>query len=326
MLTSSGVYGDQSRCEQLGISAYLTKPIRAVELRDAIARALGLRENAVTPADEPIASATTDAIQVLLVEDNVVNQKVATGLLTRRGHQVTLAQNGQEALDSLARKAFDVVLMDVQMPVMGGLEATAAIRERERATGGHVRIVAMTAHAMNGDRERCLAAGMDGYLSKPVDPQMLFAVVESKATERDVERPTPSPAVATPAGTSAGPSIPTFDRAELLARVDSDETLMVDVIRMFLQDCPTRLAAIQSAVEGRRAEDIRTAAHALKGAAGNLSAAGLFEAARTLERLGAESRLDAAAGAWRALAAEAANVMSVLRQHVPDDDHAMTGR
>ena len=117
-------------------------------------------------------------VRILLVEDNVVNQQVAAGLLTRRGHHVTVVENGHEALDRLERETFDLVLMDLQMPVMGGLDATAAIRLRERATGPHIRIVAMTAHAMTSDRERCLAAGMDGYLSKPIDPLVLFAAVE----------------------------------------------------------------------------------------------------------------------------------------------------
>ena len=113
-----------------------------------------------------------------------MNQRVASGLLTRRGHHVTIAQDGREALARLEQEAFDLVLMDLQMPVMGGLDATIEIRRRERRPDGHVRIVAMTAHAMNSDRERCLAAGMDGYLSKPIDPPMLFAVVEQDERRR----------------------------------------------------------------------------------------------------------------------------------------------
>jgi CheY-like chemotaxis protein len=115
---------------------------------------------------------------VLVAEDNIVNQRVAERLLTRRGHLVTVVNNGREALAAMARGAFDLVLMDVQMPDMDGFEATAAIREEERESGRHIRIVAMTAHAMNGDRERCLAAGMDGYLSKPIDPGTLYDAVE----------------------------------------------------------------------------------------------------------------------------------------------------
>ena len=115
---------------------------------------------------------------VLVAEDNVVNQRVVIGLLSRRGHRVVMVSNGEEAVAATERETFDIVLMDVQMPGMGGFEATAAIRARERETGQHVRIVAMTAHAMNGDRERCLAAGMDGYLSKPIDSRLLFDSVE----------------------------------------------------------------------------------------------------------------------------------------------------
>ena len=240
--------------------------------------------------------------RILLVEDNIVNQRVAAGLLTRRGHDVTVAQHGGEALALLDRDTFDVVLMDLQMPVMSGIDATIAVRARERASGGHVRIVAMTAHAMSGDRERCLNAGMDGYLSKQIDPQMLFAVVEQEADGGD------APAGASP---SAGPA--TFDEGALLNRVSGDAELMTDVIRVFLDDCPARLAAIKDAVTSRNPEELRAAAHALKGAAGNLSAIGLFDAAQVLERIGAESRMEAAEGAWRRLAVEASHVIDVLR-------------
>jgi len=243
--------------------------------------------------------------RILLVEDNVVNQRVASGLLTRRGHHVTVTQDGREALTRLDQETFDLVLMDLQMPVMSGLDATAAIRLRERATGQHVRIVAMTAHAMNSDRERCLAAGMDGYLSKPIDPPMLFAVVEQEGDGGGVQ-----PVIAKPVA---------FDEDALRERLSGDHELMTDVIRVFLEDLPMRLGAIKSAVTARDAEALRTAAHALKGAAGNLSAGGLFEAARVLERVGAESRMDAAEGAWRQLSVEATNVIDVLRRHAGSD-------
>jgi CheY-like chemotaxis protein/anti-sigma regulatory factor (Ser/Thr protein kinase) len=185
MLTSSGEFGDSSRCRALGIRAYLTKPIQHDDLFDALCRALQTqllprtvdtlvdRKEAVVPA------------RVLLAEDNIVNQAVAVGLLARRGHTVDVVTNGLEALAALASKAYDVVLMDVQMPEMGGIEATRRIREREASTGGHTRIVALTAHAMTGDRERYLEAGMDGYLSKPIDPSALFAAVEVRPPPSD---------------------------------------------------------------------------------------------------------------------------------------------
>jgi CheY-like chemotaxis protein len=124
------------------------------------------------------AVAPARAARILVAEDNIVNQRVAAALLTKRGHSVTVVNNGREAIDALARGEFDLVLMDVQMPEMDGFEATAAIRAMERDTGRHVRIVAMTAHAMSGDRDRCLAAGMDDYLSKPIDKRSLYQVVE----------------------------------------------------------------------------------------------------------------------------------------------------
>jgi len=187
MLSSSGEYGDQARCAELGISVYLTKPVFAADLLAAIERAIGANLSAAAPltaksrAGGLAMGGRGRPSRILLVEDNVVNQRVASGLLTRRGHHVTVAQDGLEALARLEHETFDLVLMDLQMPVMGGLHATVEIRLRERATGQHVRIVAMTAHAMKSDRERCLAAGMDGYLSKPIDPPSLFAVVEQES-------------------------------------------------------------------------------------------------------------------------------------------------
>jgi PAS domain S-box-containing protein len=246
------------------------------------------------PQPAPLAPPSR-AMRVLVAEDNVVNQRVAGGLLTRRGHTVTIATNGLEAVDAIDRGTFDVVLMDVQMPEMGGFEATAAIRARERERGGHLRIVAMTAHAMNGDRERCIAAGMDGYIPKPLDPRLLYTVVE-----QDPAHP----------HTAAG----AVDRPALLERLGGDEQLLSDVIQIFLDDCPTRLEAIRAAVSERHAERIRKEAHALKGAAGNLSATGLFEAAQTLERIGAENRLEAAEAGWRLVSVEAARTLDALRR------------
>jgi signal transduction histidine kinase/DNA-binding NarL/FixJ family response regulator len=241
--------------------------------------------------------------RVLLVEDNVVNQRVASGLLASRGHHVTVAQNGEVAIAMLDREPFDIVLMDVQMPVMGGIEATVAIRERERVSGGHIRIVAMTAHVMNGDRERCLAAGMDGYLAKPIDPTRLFAAVEQQDAGALAQRET-----------DATPLAMAFDEHALLKRLSGDTTLMTDVMQVFLEDCPAQLAVIKSAIAQRDPEAVRVAAHALRGAAANMSAVRLSEAAHVLERLGEESRMEAADAAWRRLALEASRVLDALRQ------------
>ena len=177
MLSSSGQIGDAARCHELGVAAHLTKPVTQGDLRRAIARTLGTARG--RPLDVSASAAPLVPLKVLLAEDNPVNERVAVGLLTRRGHRVSVAHNGLEALDALDRDTFDAVLMDIQMPAMGGLEATSAIRQRERERGkGRVRIIALTAHAMKRDRDRCLEAGMDGYLAKPIDRAMLFEVLE----------------------------------------------------------------------------------------------------------------------------------------------------
>jgi two-component system, sensor histidine kinase and response regulator len=182
-LTSAGHRGDAARCQELGVSAYLLKPIRQSELREAVARVLGSRERRgtiplITRFSLHDASAPSASLRILLAEDNPVNQLLTTQLLEKRGHTVMLASNGREALEAFERKSFDLVLMDVQMPQMDGLEATAAIRNLEKPGGNHLAIVALTAHAMKGDREKYLAAGMDGYLSKPVRTQELDEMLE----------------------------------------------------------------------------------------------------------------------------------------------------
>jgi PAS domain S-box-containing protein len=183
MLTSAGHRGDAERCRDLGIAAYLMKPIRQSELRQAIARVLGAREQAgaislVTRYSLRDARDPETVLRVLVAEDNAVNQRLAVRILEKRGHRVVVAGNGHEALDALANNTFDLVFMDVQMPEMDGFEATAAIREKEKDTGRHQVVIALTAHAMKGDRERCLAGGMDDYLSKPIRPQELDEVLE----------------------------------------------------------------------------------------------------------------------------------------------------
>ena len=304
MLTSSGQFGDASRARGLGISSYLTKPVDAAGLRDAVCRVLeGCADASAGGSDRGAIVEAERGLRILLAEDNIVNQRVAAGLLAKRGHEVSIASNGVEALAALAGTDFDLILMDVQMPEMGGFEATKEIQRSERATGGHVRIVAMTAHAMTGDRERCLAAGMDGYISKPIEPATLFLTVEEEESPRGEPMEAPSMAV--------GPSA---DREALMNRVGGDEQLFNEVVELFLVDCPIRLTAIQAAVASGNCEAIRLAAHALKGSASNVSALGLSSAARTLERLGVERRIEAAPAALRNLSAQAVLTIDLLRQ------------
>jgi signal transduction histidine kinase/CheY-like chemotaxis protein len=184
MLTSAGHQGDAERCKSLGISAYLLKPIRQSELREAIAKVLGTKDQqGATPLITRFslydAKDRENGLRVLLVEDNRVNQRLASRMLEKRGHHVDVAENGREALEKVEKQRFDLVLMDVQMPEMDGFEATAAIRARENGSHAHLPVIALTAHAMKDDRDKCLAAGMDGYLTKPIKPQELDALLES---------------------------------------------------------------------------------------------------------------------------------------------------
>jgi signal transduction histidine kinase/DNA-binding response OmpR family regulator len=194
MLTSASQRGDAERCRELGLAAHLTKPVSAWELRQLICAVLG-QQAEVRPAAEPAAQSPRDGTRagasrrILLAEDNPINQVVAVRMLEKRGHRVTVASNGKEAVAALARETFDLVLMDVQMPEMDGLEATATIRRAEEATGKHMAIFAMTAHAMKGDAERCRAAGMDGYLPKPIRPADLYALIDGCPPTPDGKRP-----------------------------------------------------------------------------------------------------------------------------------------
>ena len=191
MLPTVGNRGDASRCKELGISAYLTKPILQTELLDAIktvqARsAVGNKQNSKKEEGQPAELVTRHSLReekqrlsILLAEDNKINQKVAARLIEKRGHKVEIANDGAEALTLLEQGHFDLILMDIQMPNLDGLAATAVIRENEKETGVHIPIIGLTAHAMKGDKERFLAAGMDGYVPKPIQPKELFEVIES---------------------------------------------------------------------------------------------------------------------------------------------------
>jgi two-component system, sensor histidine kinase and response regulator len=220
--------------------------------------------------------------RVLLVEDGVVNQRVARGFLERAGHQVVVAANGREGVQALANHPFDVILMDVQMPVMDGLEATAAIREREAETGGHIPIVAMTAAAMKGDRERCLAGGMDAYVSKPIDPAELFATMNSllEGSGNGHERP----------GDSSPPD-PSVDLQRVLDRVPGGVEGVRSLARLFLEECRRLTGEIRQGVVQDDPKAVRRAAHTLKSSAQIFAAEPLAAAARTVEQLGRAGQL-----------------------------------
>jgi len=264
-----------------------------------VVAALDASGRAVVPAPAPGATPAPTRRsrrprRILLAEDSIPNQKVAIGFLTRWGHEVVVASNGRLAVEALRTHAVDLVLMDVQMPEMDGFQATAAIRAAERAGGGRVPIIAMTANALAGDRERCLAAGMDDYVAKPVQSDDLFAAVERWVT------------------TGADES----EHAAILARFDGDAELAGAVIQSFLEAWPGSLAELRAAEEHGDADAFRRVAHQVKGAAGYVSPAAHAAAAR-LEAMGRAGDLSGATAIRQALEAELARLAPVLAGFAP---------
>ncbi len=235
-------------------------------------------------------------LRILLAEDSLVNQKLAIGLLSREGHTVTVAGDGREAVAAVAREEFDLVLMDVQMPEMDGLEAAAAIRAAEAGTPRHVPIIAMTAHAMKGDRERCLAAGMDDYVSKPIRAGQLVATIE-RAVSRRRRTDASEPATSGPTKGSTKGTIPVENRgtvsflgpepdwSEALAAAAGDRELMNSVMEVFLEEEPQLMAAIRRAVDAGDLSALRLAAHTLKGSLRYLGQTPAFDLAFRLEKM-----------------------------------------
>ncbi len=194
MLGSASQPADFERCHELRIAAHLIKPLRRAELLAAVAGIAGKAppETAAEPPEGTECARGTRPLEILVAEDHPINQKVAQRLLEKAGHRVMMVPNGRLAVEAIASRRFDVVLMDLHMPEMNGFEAVAAIRQQERREGGHVPVIAMTAAAMKGDQERCLAAGMDGYVSKPIQPQELFAALEPYSIHLDPHKDFPS--------------------------------------------------------------------------------------------------------------------------------------
>jgi PAS domain S-box-containing protein len=276
MLSSGCQMDDVARCHAVGISAYLVKPIKPSELFDAIAAAVGSDQAIAAPVATEGHGPASRPLDILLAEDSVVNQTVAVRLLERRGHHVTVATNGREAIEAVRGGTFDLVLMDVQMPLVDGFEATAEIRKYEQAHGGHLPIIAMTAHAMKGDRERCLAAGMDSYVSKPVRAKELFDAVESQA---GLAAGNP------PESADGNEAAEIVDWSAAVARLSGDRELLGELIEVFLEECPKLLATIRQAAADEDGGALRLAAHTLKGSVGNFAARPAFEAAMKLETL-----------------------------------------
>lgn len=312
MLSSADRQVFSERCTNLDISAYLEKPVSQSDLLDAVMTALN------GPHFEPVAvdriTKTNQPLKLLVAEDTPPNQKVIGAILNKRGHSVTIANNGREAVECLVNHDFDVVLMDVQMPTMDGLQATKAIRLMERATNQHIPIIAMTAHAMRGDREKCLAAGMDDYISKPINSAQLIHLVEQHGLKLTTITLSSSPlrptSQQTAAEQTATDAIINMDNA--LARVGNDHALLLDMVSYFLEDFPGLMQRIRGHWNAGEADEFARCAHSLKGLCANFDADSTAAAAAAVEAIGRSGDLTQAEPAIGHLEAELNRLQSAL--------------
>jgi two-component system sensor histidine kinase/response regulator len=310
MLSSADQADGSARCRQLGVSAYLTKPVKQSSLFDAIVNCLVcVTPNAVgaasigESAQKPSTTTNRRSLRILLAEDSAVNQKLAVSLLKQAGHDVVVVNNGLEAVGAVEREQFDLVLMDVQMPEMDGFDATKQIRQREHVTGRHVPIIAVTAHAMKGDRERCLSAGMDSYISKPIRAAELHQRIEEMASSNGGK----SPDRAAPATADEE-----WDWSTALATVQGSEELLREIIEAFLEESPRQVVAMHTALAGSDTALLRRAAHTIKGAVRYFGAQQAFDRALRLETLAHDGELQAAPAAVEKLEEELARITPLL--------------
>jgi PAS domain S-box-containing protein len=294
MMTSLGRRGDANRLAAIGFSAYLTKPVKQSQLYDCLATILSGRpeakEAAALVTRHTLSETRRRKVRILLAEDNLTNQQVALSVLDKLGFRADAVANGQEAIQALESGHYDLVFMDVQMPVMDGFEATRAIRAGQTKVGNpRLPIVAMTAHAMKGDRERCLAQGMDDYVAKPIAPQALADALD-RWLGQIPELPPAVRAVVKKGGDDDGP--PIFDREALVARLMGDEDLVKEIVAGFLDDMPKQVVGLRTCIERSDAESAGRQAHAIKGAAANVGGLALSAAALAIEKSAKAGRVD----------------------------------
>ena len=322
MLTSGDRPDDMARCNQLGIAAYLLKPVKQSELLEAIELALGI----TVPREELLKSASRQShhapsLHVLLAEDSLVNQKLAVALLEGRGHTVTVVNNGKEAVAATAAQKFDLLLMDVQMPEMDGLEATAQIRAREQSSGTHLPIIAMTAYALKGDRQRCLGAGMDHYVAKPIRAVELFQAIDTvgeglgiRDGQKTGSRQAAIPCLESPIPNPQSPIPPqdVVDWAKALETAQGNRKLLRSITAAALEEFPQLTAALRRAIANGDRARLQLAAHTLKGSVRYFGANQVWDYAAKLEDLGRKGQFADAGAIFAALEEELSRLTSVL--------------
>jgi signal transduction histidine kinase/DNA-binding response OmpR family regulator len=308
MLTSGDGLDDIARCRELGGAAHLLKPIKQSELFDAIVAATGVAAPSDPKRDPRNEPAPMRSLRILLAEDSYANQRLAVGLLSKWGHLVTVVSNGREAVERLSEGAFDLVLMDVQMPELDGFQATAVIREREATTAARIPIIAMTAHAMKGDREECVTAGMDGYVSKPIRQAELRRVLEEILPGENGGRETAAVAKQALRTSTLARQI---DWSVALEAVGGDRQLLRDVLADVLRECPVLLGYADQAARESDAGLLRRAAHTIRG---NLRLFGALTAADLAQQLEAIGQNGSCDGAQHLLAGFRQEVEAVLEE------------
>jgi two-component system, sensor histidine kinase and response regulator len=314
MISSATRPGDAEKCRQLGIIRHMTKPVIKSELFNTICDALDKHQGREVPHTVETPVQRGPALRVLLVEDGVVNQRVARGFLERAGHTVTVAGNGREGINALSQGTFDVVLMDLQMPVMDGLEATAVIRAREVESGERIPIIAMTAAAMKGDRERCLLGGMDAYVSKPIDPNELFRTMEALVVKKQQAESAVAMADRRPEVTALEPNEADINFDEVSRQIPGGADGARGLAYIFLEECQKLTEEIRQSISAVDAKTLRRAAHTLKSSAQIFCAHRLASIARQLEQFGKEEQVSHAAGLLSALEQSADHACQAVRK------------
>jgi len=315
LVTSVPRRGDASRMLEAGFSAYLTKPVKQCQLHDTIAAVMGLQQSK-DPAKKrtlitrhSLSESTKARFKILVAEDNVVNQKVAARMLEKAGYRCDVAANGKEAVEALSRIPYDLVFMDCQMPVMDGYDATVEIRRRE-SEARHIPIIAMTAHTMKGDREKCLEAGMDDYIGKPVTKKTLHEVLEkylSQVPDMNMESQKKAPGLKKPVQ---------IERIQEIA--DGDLDFEKELIATFLSDMEPHISALYRLVVEQDAEGVRAEAHAVKGSSANAGAKGMLELSNRLEIMGVSGEMESAPQVLENLKLEFEQVKHYFLSYIKD--------
>ncbi len=300
MQSSLGSRGDVKRLKEIGVKGYLVKPIKQDQFKKAIAAALNPEtadpiESAPMITKHTLSEMDVSGTMVLLVEDNLLNQKVATKIMQKQGIKVSIAENGKKAVEAVHSSDFDLVLMDIQMPVMDGYEATKEIRRMEQQTGEHIPIIAMTANVMKGDQEKCLAAGIDDFVSKPILKKDFFDTmgrwITGDSTDDMVQRVETQ---SNPDNSGILPSKEGFDLNPIRAKCGDDEAFFHELAEIFITDVPKGIAKIKHSLDRNNNKEALQQAHRLKGASGNFGVQRLYELFSDLEASGEQNDLDVA--------------------------------